>query len=137
MAISEQSDFLTDNTGTKQPWNASLIWGWYLGVKSPGVPPNFDNDGGDNREPNLTTVRYQINYTPSGGWANAVTTTGVGSGPPTGNCVGANTPLNSAHTGGVSVVMCDGSVRFVQSGTDLAVLAMLATRDDGQTFTLP
>ncbi|MBA4191335.1 MAG: prepilin-type cleavage/methylation domain-containing protein [Planctomycetaceae bacterium] len=137
IVFSEESNFITDNTGTKQPWNASLIWGWYLGVKAPGIPPNFDNNGGDNREPNLTTIRYQINYTPTGGWANDVTNTGVGSGPPTGNCVGANTPLNSAHTGGVNVVFADGSVRFVTDGTTLAVLAALATRDDGQPVSLP
>jgi prepilin-type N-terminal cleavage/methylation domain-containing protein/prepilin-type processing-associated H-X9-DG protein len=128
IALSEQGNFLTDTSGTKQQWRASQLWGWYLGVKSPGVPPKFDNAGGDNRQPNGTTIRYQINYTPSGGWTNDINGVGVGS---SGNCVGANIPLNSTHTGGVNVVYGDGSVRFLTNSTPLQVLAQLATRDDG------
>jgi prepilin-type processing-associated H-X9-DG protein len=129
MAISENANFLTDSTGAKQDWRASQPWGWYLGVKCPFTPPNFDNNGGDNREPNMITVRYQINYKPAGGWPNDISGSGVGSG---GNCVGANTPLNSTHTGGVNMLFCDGSVHFLTDGTALTVLAELATRDDGQ-----
>ena len=128
IAISEQGNFLRDTAGVKQPWRASQTWGWYLGVKSPGVPPNFDNGGGDNRQPNQTTIRYQINYTPPAGWTNDVAGVGVGL---TGNCVGANVPLNSTHTGGVNVVLGDGSGRFLRDTTALVILAQLATRDDG------
>ena len=76
----------------------------------------------------MTTIRYSINYTPPGGWANDVAGKGVGL---TGNCVGANVPLNAAHPGGVNVALCDGSVRFLSTNTQLSVLAQLATRDDG------
>lgn len=38
MALSEQSNFITDNTGKQQDWRATQPWGWYLGVKSPGIP---------------------------------------------------------------------------------------------------
>ena len=131
LAISEQGNWLKDNAGKMQDWRATQPWGWYLGVKSPGVPPNFDNKGGDNREPGLTTVRYQIDYTPAGGWANDVTNTGVGIGGYTSNCVGANIPLNSTHPNGVNVLFCDGSARFLSSSTALAALAQMATRDDG------
>jgi prepilin-type N-terminal cleavage/methylation domain-containing protein/prepilin-type processing-associated H-X9-DG protein len=131
MAISEHSNWIMDNTGTRRDWRATQPWGWYLGVKSPGIPPNFDNNGGDNREPGLTTIRYQINYTPAGGWANDVTNTGVGIGGYTSNCTGANIPLNSTHTGGVNILLCDGSVRFLADATPLNVVAQLATRDDG------
>jgi prepilin-type N-terminal cleavage/methylation domain-containing protein/prepilin-type processing-associated H-X9-DG protein len=134
MALSENSNFLKDTSGTMQDWRATQPWGWILGVKSPGVPPNFDNGGGDNREPGLITIRYTINYTPAAGWANDITGTGVGVGSYTGDCVGANIPLNSTHPGGVNVVYADGSVRFVSSATPLNVLAILATRDDGQTI---
>jgi prepilin-type processing-associated H-X9-DG protein len=98
------------------------------------VPPNFDNGGGDNREPNLMTIRYQINYTPAGGWTNNISGVGVGFG---GNCVGANIPPNSTHTGGANFLFADGAVRFLNNATPLATLAGLATRDDGQVVTLP
>jgi len=134
IAISEHSNHLKDTAGTKQEWRASQIWGWYLGVKSPGIPPNFDNGGGDNREPNLMTIRYQINYAPAAGWTNDISGVGVGF---SGNCVGANIPPNGTHTGGVNMVLADGSVRFVSNSTPLVTLAQLATRDDGQTVNLP
>jgi prepilin-type N-terminal cleavage/methylation domain-containing protein/prepilin-type processing-associated H-X9-DG protein len=134
IAVSEQSNFLTDNNGMKQDWRATQPWGWILGVKSPGTPPNFDNYGGDNREPGLTTIRYPINYTPSGGWVNDIPNLGVGVGSYTGDCVGANIPLNSTHTGAVNVVFCDGSVRVLNQSVTLTTLLMLATRDDGQVL---
>ncbi len=109
IAIGEQSNFLRDTAGVKQEWRASQTWGWYLGVKSPGIPPNFDNGGGDNRQPNMMTIRYTINFTPTAGWTNDVAGVGVGL---TGNCVGANIPMNSTHMGGANVVYADGSVRF-------------------------
>jgi hypothetical protein len=33
--------------------------------------------------------------------------------------------------------MCDGSVRLLESATDVAVLGRLATRDDGQVVATP
>ena len=134
IAIGEHSNFLKDTGGVKQEWRASQLWGWSLGVKSTGVPPNFDNAGGDNRQPNMMTVRYPINHTPAGGWTNDVNGLGVGQ---AGNSTGANVPLNSAHTGGVNLVFGDGSVRFLTDSTTLATLAALATRDDGVVVTLP
>ena len=131
IAITENSNFIVDNNGKQQDWRSTQPWGWYLGVKSPGIPPNFDNGGGDNREPGLTTIRYSINNKPAAGWVNDVTNTGVGIGGYTANCTGANIPISSTHTGGVNIVLCDGSVRFLKEETTLAILAQLATRDDG------
>jgi prepilin-type N-terminal cleavage/methylation domain-containing protein/prepilin-type processing-associated H-X9-DG protein len=39
----------------------------------------------------------------------------------------------SFHTGGVNLLLCDGSVRFVSNGVDLAAWRALATRDGGET----
>jgi len=39
--------------------------------------------------------------------------------------------LGSFHTGGIHVVMGDGSVHFVSDYTDINVLRQLAARDDG------
>ena len=126
IAASETGDFIYDNTGTKRDWRPSQPWGWILGVKSPFVPPLFDNAGGDNRSPNMVTVRYSSNKR---GFADDVPNTGVGNG---GNYQGANTPMNSTHVGGVHVLMADGSVRFLSDSLGLDTLAKLATRDDGQ-----
>ncbi len=127
IAASESSDFIVDNTGAKRDWRPSQPWGWILGGKSPGIPPNYDNAGGDNRSPNAITIRYGINKR---GFVDDVPNTGVGNG---GNYQGANTPINSAHVGGAHVLMGDGSVRFLSDSLGLDVLARLATRDDGQT----
>lgn len=132
MAVSEQGDFLITLNGTKQPWGAGTIHGWFIGAHggSPTVdrrPPNYFNNG-DARHFNMATVRYNINQ--KKGWPDDP-----------GNCgslgvcnnVGNNIPLNSAHPGGVNALLCDGSVRFLSDTTDLAIVARLATRDDGQT----
>lgn len=136
MLVSEHGNFIIDNTGTKQDWRPTQPWGWFLGVKNSGIPPNFPANGADNREPGLTTILYTVDYNPPGGWANNIAGLGVGVGTGVGggasaDATGANTPLNSAHTGGVNAVFCDGTVRFVTVSTALNVLAQLATRDDG------
>lgn len=128
IAMSENGDFITDNTGTKRDWRASQPWGWILGGKSPNVPPTYDNAGGDNRSPNNITIRYTVNKR---GFVDDVPNTGVGNG---GNYQGANTPINSAHVGGAHIALCDGSVRFISDSLGLDVLARLATRDDGQVL---
>jgi prepilin-type processing-associated H-X9-DG protein len=57
---------------------------------------------------------------------------GVGAG--TGNNNGPNSPLLSAHTGGVHILLGDGSVRFLSNNTDMKTIKRLATRDDGQVL---
>jgi prepilin-type processing-associated H-X9-DG protein len=43
----------------------------------------------------------------------------------------------SNHTNGVNFCMCDGSVRWITYGTDINVLAAMATIAGGEVFTLP
>lgn len=43
-----------------------------------------------------------------------------------------NTVLNSFHTGGVHVLLTDGSVRFISDNIDFTTLSQLSVRDDGQ-----
>ena len=40
--------------------------------------------------------------------------------------------LTSQHPGGVNVVLCDGSVRFLKQTTDRRALAALCTRNGGE-----
>lgn len=126
VAVSEHANYIVDTGGTKRDWRASQPWGWHIGCKSATQPPNFNAPDPDNRSSNNVTIRYPINKVT--GWADNVAGTGVGS------YVGANTPLNSAHTGGVHALLCDGSVRFLGNSMGMDVLAKLATRDDGQVI---
>jgi prepilin-type processing-associated H-X9-DG protein len=122
--VSEQSNFIKTVDGSLRAWNGSSRNGWLMGAGSTGIPPNY-LPGGNNRAFNITTIRYPINQTT--GWVNAPGDCSMGV------CEdqGGNIPLNSAHDGGVNVLLADGSVRFVSDATPLAVLGMLATRDDG------
>jgi prepilin-type N-terminal cleavage/methylation domain-containing protein/prepilin-type processing-associated H-X9-DG protein len=128
MAVSEQSDFLTLQNGTRMPWGTGILHGWMIG-SSHRNPPGQQGNGGDLRHFQMTTIRYQINR--KTGWPNGPD--GHGDCSTTGVCrnTGNNIPLTSAHAGGVNALMVDGSVRFLPDGTPLNVLAQLATRDDG------
>ncbi len=129
LMVGEQSDFITTLDGTKNAWT-SANWGWMLGAcrDRHGRPPNYlCNSAGFA----ITTVRYGVNQ--KTGWPNG------------GNCAGTgvcglnanHVPLNSPHAAGAYVAMCDGSVRLLESATDVAVLGRLATRDDGQVVATP
>jgi prepilin-type processing-associated H-X9-DG protein len=125
MAVGEQNDRLETVNGTKVTWGAGLLHGWLIGWHGASAPNG--GNAGDARHFQLTTIRYPLNQ--KTGWPDTPGNCGA-----TGVCnnVGSNVPLNSAHPGGVSVTMCDGSVRFLSDALPLAVLARLATRDDGQ-----
>jgi prepilin-type N-terminal cleavage/methylation domain-containing protein len=74
---------------------------------------------------NMTTVRYSpnapaINNNPN--W------------PGVGDNYGSNNPLSSAHTGGVQILLGDGSARFLSDNIDMLTLRRLCTRNDGQVL---
>jgi prepilin-type N-terminal cleavage/methylation domain-containing protein/prepilin-type processing-associated H-X9-DG protein len=122
IVVSENADFLTNSLNAKVAWTAAGVHGWTIGVGYETVV-NSSYSGGDNRHFNLITVRYAINQ--KSGWTGDCAGTGV--------CenLGANIPLNAAHSGGVNVLLGDGSVRFQVNSTNLSILALMATRDDG------
>jgi len=130
MAVSEQSDFLVQQDGTLVDWGTG--WhGWLIGTIQTVTAGNASFSAGDSRIFGLTSLRYQVNQ--KRGWANGGDCGGTGVCPN----FGINTPLNSAHVGGVNAAFCDGSVRFIGETTSLLVLAQIATRDDGQVVVLP
>jgi prepilin-type processing-associated H-X9-DG protein len=45
-----------------------------------------------------------------------------------------NTPLASAHPGGVQCALADGSVRFIPDVINITTYKLLADRDDGQAI---
>jgi prepilin-type processing-associated H-X9-DG protein len=128
MAITEHGDYIRDTNNTKQDWRASQPWGWQIGTSDPGSifpsPITYGQGAGDARSSNCITMRYAINR--KTGWTDSTATTGVGA------YVAANIPPNSAHTGGVHILMCDGAVRFISDNLDMGTLGRLSVRDDGQ-----
>jgi len=142
MMISEQSDVISyrDSSGANikcdQYQGTSTGGGLYRGHGGTGRPADGTLSGGANwmdaRGQTFTTIRYRINQ--KTGWSFGAPNVGVI--PQRWQSEGANVPLNSPHSGGVNVLVGDGSVRFLRESTDLLMLARFATRDDGGVFTL-
>jgi prepilin-type N-terminal cleavage/methylation domain-containing protein/prepilin-type processing-associated H-X9-DG protein len=136
LAISEQGDYLITDTGARAPWRSGGCHGFLFGTDGSTTPPAFNGSG---RAGCVTTIRYAINNKNNGGagWT-AGETHPVFPTFPAGSCSvgvcwwnGANTPLTSAHAGGVNAAFADGSVRFLSELIELDTLTRLAIRDDG------
>ena len=74
---------------------------------------------------NLNTVRYP---------PNAPVVDNDPNWPGVGDNFGSNNPLNSAHTGGVQILLNDGSARFLSDNVDMLTLKNLCARNDGKTL---
>jgi len=74
---------------------------------------------------NMTTVRYS---------PNAPAVNNDPNWPGVGDNYGSNNPLSSAHTGGVQILLGDGSARFLSDNIDMLTLRRLCTRNDGQVL---
>ena len=122
LLLGEQSDFIIKTDKSQNDWRASQPWGWAIGVKTTGEPPNYDISP-DRRAFNLTTIRYAINQ--KSGWDGGGSTGVIADG-------GSNIPLNSTHGGVVNVTLADGSVRTLNDNLALDILGRLAVRDDEQ-----
>jgi hypothetical protein len=122
--VGEQSDWCIETaTGQKRIAINSWPHSMWMGTSGDLLDRQF----------NTTTVRYRPGYKQAEGGHNF---NGCGTGGlMTGVCgnMGANNPIQSAHVGGVHVLLCDGSSRFVGENLDMATWLRVATRDDGQT----
>lgn len=126
MHLGEMSGRLKRLDGTFS-WVApsGTVHGWLMGTRNQGVVPNLNPGNtaqGDERCFNMVSIRYSPNQEP---FANQLF-------PGMGSNQGANNPLNSMHTGGVQILLSDGSVRFISQNIHLETLKQLATRDDGR-----
>lgn len=121
VVVGEQSDWCVE-TATGQQRIAISSWPHGMWMGSPGA--------GTWRQFNTTTVRWRPGYKQAEGGHNfnPCTATGV-----CGNS-GNNNPIQSAHVGGVQVLLGDASVRFISENLDLNTWMRLCTRDDGQVL---
>lgn len=121
MVIGEASDFIYDSTCTYKTVQANGTHGILMG--SPNRNTIQSAPGGMfERQFNLLTIRYA---------PNAKACDNNAAWPGIGDNFGINLPLNSAHAGGVHILMGDGTVRFIGNSIDMLTYRRLATRDDG------
>ena len=116
MMVSEQANFVLDAAGNN-PIQVNDNHGWLMGSTNGGSGANYPN-GGD-RCFNITT----INYRPNGirqGMAGVC------------NNDGQNNGFFAAHTGGVHVLMGDGTVRFVNNNISMFTFRVISNRNDGK-----
>jgi prepilin-type N-terminal cleavage/methylation domain-containing protein len=126
IGIGEQSDYYYTTIGARKDWRTSGGLGIEIGVGTLKKPPDLANQNPFSFQ--YYTIRYPINM--DRGWPDPDGDLAVGVGV-TGYISGINNPLNSAHPGGINVMLCDGSIRFLSETIELSTLAQLATRDDG------
>ena len=130
MVVGEQSNFFNLANGSTIMGGGQPHGLHFGSVRDQRLMALPNNSSSFDRVFSLTSLRYQLNMNsgwPAGGGSGDCGGTGV--------CdnAGSNRPLNSAHPGGVNVLFCDGSVRFLGDSTPLNTLAAIATRDDGLT----
>jgi len=127
MIEGEISDFTFDMAGNQLDARPGRNWGWAMGGLT-----GWDCTWAGAPHSNNTTIRYAPN-SPVGGLspANGLTWPGWT------DAGGANTPLSSAHPGGVQVLMTDGSVRWIPNSISQDILTLLAVRNDRQNISDP
>lgn len=117
--VGEASDFAIDPARGTRRIDSSYPYGWLAGTAARGTPPDFQSAAGVRAGAwGITTIRHPINE-------RDYTLPGIK------DVRGANNPLISAHPGGVNALRVDGSVVWLDDGTDVLALMALATRDDG------
>ena len=128
LIVGEISNFIYDKTGKQRQIGGGYPLGFTVGTSGGGTPPLYNN-GITSTPPaigvpanNLTTIAYPPNNP-------TFESPGVFD-----SNHGANNPLNSPHPGGVSVLLADGSVRFIGNSIQMWTLQSLATRNDGQAI---
>ena len=125
IVIGEQGNWMYKADGSKFDARSAADHGFTMATNTTLKPGEA---GFNTRGYNTNTVRYKVNQ--NQGWTDDCNTGVCGR-------AAQNTPLNSAHTGGVNVALADGSVAFLSDSIDLDVLGGLATRDDGKVLSLP
>jgi len=114
MMIAEQSDWCVDVSGVKVDCRSDCGHSFAMGYGVDGTDRHF----------NTTCVRNRLNEKS----ANAAGAEG--------NC-GPNRAIQSAHIGGVMVLLADGSTQFLAEQMEMQTLYNLADKGDGLVTSLP
>ncbi len=124
MLVGEQSDFGIDRSDIR----SSSDWGAWMGCANcgGGDPGSAPGNYSDTYTGNITTLHpnWPIGAKPARS-SHAFLGTGEG---------GGNYPLQSAHVGGVHILMADGAVRFLSANINFTTAMNLADRRDGTTI---
>jgi prepilin-type N-terminal cleavage/methylation domain-containing protein/prepilin-type processing-associated H-X9-DG protein len=112
MIVGEQSDWCLTSDGQNRDCRSDCGHGFFMG---PGLNEEIDRDF------NVTCVINRLGDKSFG--AEGVR----------GNC-GPNRAIQSAHPGGATVGLADGSVTFLSESINIYTLYNLATRNDGQVL---
>jgi prepilin-type N-terminal cleavage/methylation domain-containing protein/prepilin-type processing-associated H-X9-DG protein len=124
--------------------NAAYNAADWLNASAVGSPTSADQAFSMCQSINTQNLSYQW-FSAGGEWLNDSNTgtayTHVGL-PNSVNCgfpatLTFDVNASSAHTGGVNVLLCDGSVKFVTSTIDLQTWRALGTRAGGETLQMP
>lgn len=116
--VAEQSGLSGTANGGQGSNRTSNYYGGWAGARQTLAPGSYCTAASDNWQTGTTCIR----------WAPNSKIEHAGNGAPFRN----NTIINSFHTGGVFVLLADGSVRFISNNIDFQNLKKLAMRDEGQ-----
>ncbi|MBC8355380.1 MAG: DUF1559 domain-containing protein [Planctomycetes bacterium] len=118
LMLSENANWTFDATKTnKYDLRNGVAWGWPMG----GNWSSWNNGQLPGRSGWTSCIRYQPN-------SDAANQLGASASDQSRRL---NSPLTSAHPGGVQGTLADGSVRFITDTIELDLLKHLAARDDG------
>ena len=119
--VGEASMFIIASGTTSRTRQVNGAHGIMMGTPNLGTVESMAN-GTMDRCYNLTTVRFGPNapvIDNDSNWPGVLDNFGI------------NNPLNSAHTGGIHVLLADGSTRFISDNIDMFTLRKLCSRNDG------
>lgn len=118
--VGEASNFVINSSGVGRNTQINGAHGIMMGTDTLATVESIGGTFG--RVYNTTTVAYG---------PNAPVIDQNSSWPGVGWNFGSNNPLNSAHTGGIHVLLADGSVRFIGDNIDMFTFRKLCSRNDG------
>lgn len=127
MMIGEQTDWAVDGNGRRNTCRSSAI-GNSLWTGAAWTDQTINH--GRDMVPNTTTITSPI--------GTRVCTAGLRDWNGEYGSTDNNSPLRSPHSdGGTNTLFADGSVRYLQAGTELTLTKRLAARNDGNAITVP